>query len=321
VVVGEQVTLSVYLYFGKNSIADRGGDTKRMPLQDFLQYPIMPDGSQAIVRARAGGIPFSVRLLEKVAVFPMKTGALRTGAHSETFTAPNRRTTFKRASENLAIVVSEPPAANRPVGYRLGGRRPVPDLRARPAPQDHGRWQCGGAGEGHRELRQLPHLPQPPEKTGVEWLDPEKKEQMEPKNGEISGFRSFGHVVKPHPDWHRRSRHHRAPVLEPSREALRGGPHLPRHRRGDSLEDAPPAPSASSSASASRERTDRSPFRELLPAARQRSHRILFPVADGDPPRRRASRSRSSPLAAPASRSRASPPIELLEARARPPRR
>lgn len=195
VVVGEQVTLSVYLYFGKNSIADRGGDTKRMPLQDFLQYPIMPDGSQAIHGARAGGVPFSVRLLEKVAVFPMKTGVLHTGAHSETFTAYNRRTKIKRSSEDVVIQVGEPPAANRPVGYRLGD---VGSFQITSLVQPR-RVEEGGSVAVSVKVTGSGNLPtslQMPEKTGIEWLDPEKKESLEVKGEEITGFRSFGHVVK-----------------------------------------------------------------------------------------------------------------------------
>ena len=35
-----------------------------------------------------------------------------------------------------------------------------------------------------------------PGKTGVEWLDPAKQEDIRPRNGEVSGSRSFGYVVR-----------------------------------------------------------------------------------------------------------------------------
>ena len=35
-----------------------------------------------------------------------------------------------------------------------------------------------------------------PERTGVEWLEPEKKESIEPQAGLVGGWRTFGYVVR-----------------------------------------------------------------------------------------------------------------------------
>lgn len=194
-VVGEQITISIYRYTQPRAFTGNPGPSP-MTFQDFLRYSLVPDGAaQTTQHASAGGRTFRVRLIDRYAVIPLKAGRLQTGSYVESYVAPNRRTTFKRASENLAIVVSEPPAANRPVGYRLGD---VGQFQISALVQPRKITEGGSVaalvkvtGSGN-----FPTSLNLPEKTGVEWLDPERKEQIEPKNGEISGFRSFGHVVR-----------------------------------------------------------------------------------------------------------------------------
>lgn len=195
VVVGEQVTVSVYRYYRPRSISDLG-ETKRMHLRDFLQYSLLPDGSPAVhYTARAGDASFHVRLLEKIAIFPLKTGSLATGTYNETYTAYNRRTKIKRGSEDITVQVVEPPLANRPPGYRLGdvGQFQITSL-VQPR-----RVEEGGSVAVTVKITGSGNLPTKlpmPEKTGVEWLDPEKKEGLDFKGDVVSGFRSFGHVVR-----------------------------------------------------------------------------------------------------------------------------
>ena len=42
----------------------------------------------------------------------------------------------------------------------------------------------------------LPQSLRVPERTGVEWLEPEKKESIEPQGGVVGGWRTFGYVVR-----------------------------------------------------------------------------------------------------------------------------
>ena len=194
-VVGEQITVSIYRYFQPRAFVGNPGPTP-MRLEDFVRYSLVGDGAtQASLTAVAGGKSFRVRLIDRYAIMPLKAGSLATGSYVESYVAYNRRTTFVRQSENLGIQVTEPPVANRPVGYRLG---------------DVGQFQIsalvqprkiteGGSVAALVKVTGTGNFPSSlnlPEKTGVEWLDPEKKEQIEPRNGEISGFRSFGHVVR-----------------------------------------------------------------------------------------------------------------------------
>lgn len=195
VVVGEQVTLSIYRYYRPRAISDLG-ETKRMSLQDFLQLQLLPDGSPPIhYRARAGELEFGVRLLDRIAIFPLRTGTLKTGPYTETYTAYNRRTKIKRSTQDISIQVVEPPLADRPVGYRLGdvGQFQITSL-VQPRRVEEGgsvavSVKVTGSGNFPTSLRM-------PEKTGIEWLDPEKKETLEAKGDEITGFRSFGYVVR-----------------------------------------------------------------------------------------------------------------------------
>lgn len=193
-VVGEQVTISIYRYSQPRAFTGNPGPSP-MTFQDFLRYPLLEGGAQTTQHATAGGRTFRVRLIDRYAVIPLKAGRLQTGSYVESYVSPNRRTTFKRSSEDLTIVVSEPPTKNRPVGYRLGD---VGHFQISALVQPRKITEGGSVaalikvtGSGN-----FPTSLNLPEKTGVEWLDPEKKEQIEAKNGEIAGFRSFGHVVR-----------------------------------------------------------------------------------------------------------------------------
>lgn len=194
VVVGEQVTISVYRYFKPASVAGITDNTS-MRLEDFLRFTLPRDPTQIVVRARAGDQRFSARLVEKYFAFPLRTGALKTGSLLETYAPYRRGPSFRRASEDLTIQVTEPPAANRPVGYKIGdvGQFMVSSL-VQPRRVEEGgsvavTVKISGSGNFPTSLGV-------PEKTGIEWLDPEKKESIEPRNGELSGFRSFGYVVR-----------------------------------------------------------------------------------------------------------------------------
>ncbi|MEZ4300231.1 MAG: BatD family protein [Polyangiaceae bacterium] len=195
VVVGEQVTISVFRYRTANSVADVA-ESRPMPLTDFLRYPLVGDaGVQTTQIARAGNRRFIVRMLDKVAAFPLHAGSLHTGAFSESYIPLSRRGRIQRTSEDLAIEVVEPPLKDRPPGYRLGdvGRFQVTSLVQPRRIQEGGSVavtvKVTGAGNFPTSLSM-------PEKTGIDWLDPEKKETIEAQGGELVGFRSFGYVVR-----------------------------------------------------------------------------------------------------------------------------
>jgi BatD DUF11 like domain len=117
-VVGEQVVLDVYAY-EENGIADlRYTDTHEVPAPDFVRRVLSPNEADVVGRVRIGDKGYSVRLLRKVALFPLKAGKLETGAMSVAFSGKSSLVT--RESESLVLNVTEPPLEGRPPGYQAG---------------------------------------------------------------------------------------------------------------------------------------------------------------------------------------------------------
>ncbi|MFO0591280.1 MAG: BatD family protein [Polyangiaceae bacterium] len=263
-VVGEQVTISVYRYSRTRAVMDLGvKEQTPMTMADFLRYDLVKDpGVQTTTTARAGNSHFRVRLLGQYALFPLRAGKLSTGSMTETYQSQTTRRQFKRASEDIVIQVTEPPAANRPVGYRIGdvGQFQISAL-VQPRKVEEGgsvavTVRLTGTGNFPTSLNV-------PAKTGVEWLDPEKKESIEPRAGDIAGFRSFGYVVRltqrgtvdlgniEFPYWNPRARRY-----ETAKTTLGTVEVTP------STAPVAPVPSASAQASSETE----SPFKNLPPA-------------------------------------------------------
>ena len=117
-VVGEQVVLDVYAY-EENGIADlRYTDTHEVPAPDFVRRVLSPNEADVVGRVRIGDKGYSVRLLRKVALFPLKAGKLETGSMSVAFSGKSSLVT--RESESLVLNVTEPPLEGRPPGYQSG---------------------------------------------------------------------------------------------------------------------------------------------------------------------------------------------------------
>ena len=142
-----------------------------------------------------GDARFIAKRIDQLAIFPLRAGDLHTGTWRYDFTSPRSRAAVERASEDLIIHVTEPPRAGRPPGYTLGdvGRF---NLTASVEPR---RIDQGSEVSVRLRLTGTGNLPQSlrvPERTGLEWLDPEKKESIEPQAGVIGGWRTFGYVVR-----------------------------------------------------------------------------------------------------------------------------
>ncbi len=91
--------------------------------------------------------------------------------------------------------MTEPPRAGRPLGYTLG------DVGQFTLTADVGPRRVDQGGEVAVRLRltgtgNLPQSLRVPERTGVEWLEPERKEGIEPQAGVVGGWRTFGYVVR-----------------------------------------------------------------------------------------------------------------------------
>lgn len=194
VVIGEQVTVTFYAYFRANFHPEESHDA---PFDDFRTVSILdePGTQQGALYARAGQDRFNVKVIGRIAAFPLKAGVLHTGTAKMKLSGFRVGPYTERESNDEVITVTEPPIAYRPPGYRFGD---VGQFKLEALVQAR-RIDPGGAipvlitvtGSGS-----FPDSIRVPERTGLEWLDPEKKEKLAVQGGTITGWRSFGYVVR-----------------------------------------------------------------------------------------------------------------------------
>ncbi|TKD08810.1 BatD family protein [Polyangium fumosum] len=192
-VVGEQVTVSFYVYQRVNVEMAPAHDAS---MTDFIRMSmISTPGFEPPFRTRAGGKTYMARLIDRVALFPVRTGDLHVGPMTIKFSGQRVGRLVDRSSEDIVVRVTEPPRAGRPPGYVLGdvGRF---SLSATVEPR---RLTQGGSIAVSVQVKGNGNFPQTlavPARTGVEWLDPEKRESIGPQGAIIAGYRSFGYVVR-----------------------------------------------------------------------------------------------------------------------------
>ncbi len=191
-VVGEQVTLSVYLYVDLSANQPDFTDPHEPSTSDFLRRSLMKDDNKVeqMGFGEAGGRVWSVALVRRYALFPLKTGDL-------TIT-PMRLSMVqgggKRLSETLHVHAVAPPMAGRPAGYVVGDVGQY-TLTASVAPRTVPR---GGAVAVSVVLSGTGNLPSSltvPTRPGVEWLDPDVKDDITSNDGKLGGKRTFDYVV------------------------------------------------------------------------------------------------------------------------------
>ncbi|HEY6081263.1 MAG TPA: BatD family protein [Polyangiaceae bacterium] len=197
VVVGEQVTLSVYAYGGRGEF--RPGTATEPSRDDFLAINVMDDTAQI------AGYPFELdgqqwitAKFQSFALFPLKSGKLKAGAMSLSFVGRGYSKDalgLKRESQPIEIVVVEPPLEGRPPGYKLGDVGHY-DLSAQLDPREV---PAGGSISVVAKLEGTGYVPASllvPEQNGVRWLEPQIIEQVAPRSGVVQGFRTFTYVVE-----------------------------------------------------------------------------------------------------------------------------
>lgn len=190
--LGEQVTLSFYVYY---RVDFEMTERKEAQLSDFLRVSLLTDPSSTTAQyTRVAGKRWGARLIDRVAVFPLKSGKLSTGSISARFKGRRIGAGVLRTSNELMIDVKEPPKDGRPPGYVLGDVGHF-QLMATVQPRQT---QQGSAVsvtlkvEGVGNLPSALHMPQ---QKGVEWLEPERKDALAARDGKIGGTRTFGYVA------------------------------------------------------------------------------------------------------------------------------
>ncbi|MBX3219690.1 MAG: BatD family protein [Labilithrix sp.] len=198
-VVGEQVTLTVYLYEDIRARQGRPTDVHEATATDFVKRSLVQDETRAVHVGNAivGGRPWAVKLVRKNALFPIKTGRLSIAPMSLTL---SHLRVGLRESETLFVDVSEPPVANRPAGYQIGDTGDF-SLSASTAPRSVDQHGAVGVTVELRGSGNMPAALPTPEIAGVEWLEPQMVDSLGPiSNDKFGGTRTFSYVVRLHKD-------------------------------------------------------------------------------------------------------------------------
>jgi hypothetical protein len=198
-VVGEQVTLSIYLYVNANEREAQLNDVHEATASDFVKRSIFEDDGtdKNVGRALVGGQLYNSKLLRKWALFPLKSGDLEIGPMSLTLVR-RRLADPVRQSETIAIRVSEPPMVGRPPGYVVGDTGNFA-LSAETSPRSIERDGAVGITVELSGTGNLPSSILPPARAGIEWLAPEMHEKMGATAGDrYGGKRTFAYVVRLH---------------------------------------------------------------------------------------------------------------------------
>jgi hypothetical protein len=138
-----------------------------------------------------------VRLIRKMALFPLRVGDLPIDRLKVTFRGMGLRGEASRHTQPIAVRVREAPAAGRPVGFQPGDVGNF-SLEARVDPREI---EAGNAvavtailrGEGN-----FPNALQTPSRKGQEWLEPQVREDITPNDDVLRGSKTFTYVVRLH---------------------------------------------------------------------------------------------------------------------------
>lgn len=196
-VVGEQVTASVYLYAQPRMFQPLDPHEPTTP--DFFQRPISGNEGEAKPIMLGGG-RWSVQLIRRVALFPLRAGDLEVGPMTVTLVGPGFRGGgirggLVRASRAVTVHVEEPPASGRPAGYVVGdvGNYTLSaTVEPRAVP-------IGGSIAVRVVLRgngNVPSRVRLPEIQGVTFTEAETRESIDAGAGIVSGSRTFSYVAQ-----------------------------------------------------------------------------------------------------------------------------
>jgi BatD DUF11 like domain len=196
VVVGEQVTLRVYAY-GARGQYDLT-DTHEPTHADFISFDASPQTFEAYMVPVGDTRYFTVKLRE-LYLFPLHAGSLRAGNMTAGFTGRGYRQSNGRwplrDSGAVDVVVSEPPLAGRPPGYKIGDVGEY-KIDATVEPREIMAGESIAVVATLSGIGNVPFKIQTPEQHGVEWLEPSLAEHMEWPHGIVQGTRTFSYVVR-----------------------------------------------------------------------------------------------------------------------------
>ena len=195
-VVGEQVTVKLYMYGGRGPY--NGSNLVDFTHADFLDYSGKDDGdANETVRVPIGDTVYLARKVRELALFPLHAGRLVIGPASLTFSEGRYRANppITRSTPPLVVDVTEPPIDGRPAGYRLGDVGTL-ELSVAVDPRKITAGDSVGVVAKLEGTGSIPNVLRVPEQRGVEWLDPTHVDEVHSDKGVVRGFRAFNYVVK-----------------------------------------------------------------------------------------------------------------------------
>jgi len=192
-VIGEQVTVSIYLY---HRVAYEMSERNDAKYTDFLRYSLLTDpGSTTPVFTRVKDQQYGARLVDRVALIPLRAGKLATGSMTARFKGRQIGARVLKSSNDLTIEVEEPPVQGRPKNYVLGD---VGQFSVSATVKPRTTTQGGAIGvvikiEG---IGNAPSRLTPPVIAGAKWLEPRTRESISGKTGKVAGARYFDYVLR-----------------------------------------------------------------------------------------------------------------------------
>jgi hypothetical protein len=169
---------------------------KEAALADFLRIPLLTDPSTTVQQTTTvNGKRYGVRLIDRVAAFPLKSGKLHTGSVSARFTGRKIGADVEKVSDEAVIDVTEPPEAGRPPGFVTGSVGKFSLEASVPSRKTHE----GGTiavTVTEKGVGNLPLALKMPQQAGVEeWSDPQRHDALVTTDDKIGGSRTFTYVV------------------------------------------------------------------------------------------------------------------------------
>jgi BatD DUF11 like domain len=194
-VVGEQVTLTVYVYARPTGLELT--DLHEPSIPDFFRRDLLSPHNQPEPRpVSIGGVIWRAQPIYKAALFPLKSGEVEIGPMQGTIVGRGSGLNAARASQTIKLHVSEPPSKARPVGYQMGDVGNY-SLTATVEPRKS---EVGGAVAVTLKLAGVGNVPNAikmPTSSALEWLEPQVREDIEIENGKVRGSRTFSYVARP----------------------------------------------------------------------------------------------------------------------------
>ena len=191
--VGEQVTMSTYLYYRVGYEMTERTDAR---FSDLLRVPLLQDpATQQPIYTRVRDKRYGARLIDRVALIPLRAGKLATGTSSARLTGREIGSRVLKTANDVTIDVIEPPTDGRPSTYVVGdvGQFQIgASVRPRTVKQ-------GGSISVNIKIEGSGYIPasiKPPNTPGVTWLDAQRTDALTTRGGKVGGARTLAYIVR-----------------------------------------------------------------------------------------------------------------------------